>query len=98
MTQVKYALTLLEKNEQITMEELAKQIKKKHKNFNITSQHLGKVLRDSNKTRKRTRHKHLCKICDGVWNRDCNGATNIYKVSYNAIHNLNRPEYLCRGT
>ena len=37
-----------------------------------------------------------CKICDSVWNRDCNGATNIYKIVYNAIHGLERPEYLSR--
>ena len=35
--QVKYALTLLKQNEQITMFELAKLIKQKYKNFNITS-------------------------------------------------------------
>ena len=27
--------------------------------FDITSQHLGKVLRDNNKTRKRTKHQHF---------------------------------------
>jgi len=37
-----------------------------------------------------------CKTCDGVWNRDCNGATNIYKLSYNAIHKVDRPRYLSR--
>ena len=57
--QVKYALTLLKHNQQITMTELVKLVKKKYKNFNITPQHLGKVLRDNNKTRKRTRHEHF---------------------------------------
>lgn len=41
------------------MKELAKLIKKKHKSFSITPQHLGNVLRDNNKTRKRTRHSHF---------------------------------------
>ena len=41
------------------MTELSKIIKKKYKNFDITLQHLGKVLRDNNKTCKRTRHKHF---------------------------------------
>ena len=41
---------------QITMLELSKQIKKKYKDFNVTPQWLGKVLRNNNKTRKRTRH------------------------------------------
>lgn len=59
--QVKYALTLLKNNQQITMTELAKLIKKKYKDFDITPQWLGKVLRDNNKTRKRTRHEHFPK-------------------------------------
>ena len=39
------------------MFELGKLVKKKYKNFNITSQHLGQVIRDNNKTRKRTIEK-----------------------------------------
>ena len=54
--QVKYVIQKLKENEQITMEELCKIIKKKYKDFNITSQHLGQVIRDNNITRKRTRH------------------------------------------
>ena len=41
------------------MFELAKLVKKKYKNFNITPQHLGQVIRDKNRTRKRTRHEHF---------------------------------------
>jgi len=37
-----------------------------------------------------------CKSCSGVWNRDCNGATNIYKIVKNAINKIDRPSYLCR--
>ena len=59
--QVDYALKLLKKNEQISMSELAKSLKDKFKDFDITPQHLGKVIRDNNKTRKRTRHKHFPK-------------------------------------
>jgi len=43
------------------MEELHKIIKKKYKDFDITSQHLGQVIRDNNITRKRTRHEHYPK-------------------------------------
>ena len=57
--QVKYALELLKNNEQITMFELRKLIMKKYTNFKITSQHLGEVIRDSNRTRKRTKHQHF---------------------------------------
>ena len=56
---VKYAVKMLKENEQITMTELSKIINKKYKDFDITPQHLGKVLRDNNKTRKRTCHKHF---------------------------------------
>jgi hypothetical protein len=37
-----------------------------------------------------------CKSGCGEWNRDRNGSSNIYKISYQAIHNLERPSYLCR--
>jgi len=57
--QVDYTIKLLKQNEQITMLELCKQVKKKYKDFDITQQWLGKVLRDNNKTRKRTRHEHF---------------------------------------
>ena len=60
--QVKYAIRLIKQNEQITMTELKKLILDKYPSFDITSQHLGKVLRDNNKTRKRTKHKHYPKI------------------------------------
>jgi transposase len=59
--QVKYAIQKLKENEQITMKELCKIVKKKYNDFNITSQHLGQVIRDNNITRKRTRHEHYPK-------------------------------------
>lgn len=37
-----------------------------------------------------------CKKCSGVWNRDVNSATNIYRIAYNVINGLERPKYLCR--
>jgi hypothetical protein len=37
-----------------------------------------------------------CKSGCGTWNRDRNSASNIYKISYHAIHNKARPSYLCR--
>jgi hypothetical protein len=39
-----------------------------------------------------------CQNCNTVWNRDCNGATNIYKIAYNSINSIERPNYLCRNT
>ena len=38
-----------------------------------------------------------CKNGCGYWNRDTNGATNIYKIVYNAINNKERPNYLSRS-
>ena len=38
-----------------------------------------------------------CKNGCGYWNRDVNGATNIYRVAYNAINNKVRPHYLSRS-
>jgi transposase len=208
--QVKTALELLKQNEQLTMNELEIEMKKKYPTFDITPQHLGQVIRDNNKTRKRTRHEHfpkerykkpiekqtelnkfynrvkqfpmnkiicldetsvgsalkptysrcelgrrcviktsnqfvfrkftylvnefrtsyMCSKCEvgickknmvrenpkpyrsgnvlihglicckngcGYWNRDVNGATNIYKIAYNAINNKVRPNYLSRN-
>jgi len=43
----------LKQNEQITMFELAKLVKQKYNNFDITPQHLGQVIRDKNRTRHR---------------------------------------------
>ena len=186
--QVKYAIQKLKENEQITVEELHKIIKKKYKDFDIISQHLCQVIRDNNITRKRTCHEHYpkerygkpeetivifgnweqkqhmkykepikgkgmrmlfrqnnyktflvdefrtscmcsvckeetgrcekfqirtnpkpyksgnvlvhglisCKNCSNVWNRDVNGATNIYRIAKNAIKGIERPKYLCR--
>jgi len=59
--QVKTALELLKNNEQFTMNELVIDMKKKYPTFDITPQHLGQVIRDNNKTRKRTRHEHFPK-------------------------------------
>jgi hypothetical protein len=38
-----------------------------------------------------------CKNGCGYWNRDVNGATNIYKIAYNAINKKARPNYLSRS-
>ena len=41
------------------MFELAKIVKKKYKDFDITPRQLRNVIRDNNITRKRTRHEHF---------------------------------------
>ena len=45
---VKYAISLLKQNEQITMTELKKFVLDKYSSFDITLQHLGKILRYNN--------------------------------------------------
>jgi transposase len=50
-----------------------------------------------NKNNLRLVHSALsCKNCDVRWNRDCNGAKNIYKIVRNTINKKDRPNYLCR--
>jgi len=43
------------------MNELLVDMKNKYPTFDITPQHLGQIVRDNNKTRKRTRHEHFPK-------------------------------------
>ena len=38
-----------------------------------------------------------CQTCESVWNRDRNGASNIYKISEKAIKGEPRPYYLDRN-
>jgi transposase-like protein len=59
--QVDGAIDLLKHNEQISTQDLSLHMKEKFKDFDITPQHLGSVLRNNNKTRKRTRHQHFPK-------------------------------------
>ena len=59
--QVNTALELLKQNEQLTMNELLMNMQNKYPTFDITPQHVGQIIRDNNKTRKRTRHEHFPK-------------------------------------
>ena len=76
---MKYAIKLLKQNEQITLDELSKLVKKKYKDFDITSRQLGNILRDNNKTRKRTRHEHFPKIRYGTPINKQNELNKFYK-------------------
>ena len=51
--------SILQQNEQITMEQLHARLSNECFDFSITRQHLGDVVRDLNFTRKRTRHQHI---------------------------------------
>ena len=37
-----------------------------------------------------------CKSGCGLWNRDRNGSSNIYKIAETSINKLDTPSYLCR--
>ena len=37
-----------------------------------------------------------CRSCRRLFCRDNNGSSNIWKILYNAVHDLPRPAYLCR--
>jgi hypothetical protein len=51
------------------------------------------------KDEKRLIHGLLrCTSGCGLWNRDRNGSSNIYRIANNAINKLERPSYLCRET
>ena len=43
-----------------------------------------------------TNYTKTCKKCSGIWSRDVNSATNIYRLAKNTINGLEQPKYLCR--
>ena len=55
---VKYAITVLKKDQTISMKRLLEIVRKKYPKCEITSQHLGQIIRDNNITRKRTTIRH----------------------------------------
>lgn len=52
---------MIDKNEQLTIDELLFAMKQKYKDLDISTRHLGRVIRANNRTRKRTRHQHYPK-------------------------------------
>ena len=58
-----------------------------------------RVRQHPNKKKDELRLVHgllRCKSGCGLWNRDRNGSSNIYKIALKAINKLERPSYLCR--
>lgn len=53
-----HSLKIIKKNPHISINTLHELMKKKFNNYSITPQHLGKVIRDNNITRKRTTRRH----------------------------------------
>jgi hypothetical protein len=58
-----------------------------------------RIRQHPNKNKDEIRLVHgllRCKSGCGLWNRDRNGSSNIYKIAKNTINKLARPNYLCR--
>jgi len=55
---VQYAITCINDKPDIIMNDLLKEIQQKFPDISISRQHLGRILRNENKTRKRLRHVH----------------------------------------
>ena len=51
-------------------------------------------MHNNNKNKYNYKYDYVTNF--NVWNRDVNGATNIYRIAKNAINGLERPKYLCR--
>ena len=60
--QLKSALGIIDRNEQLTMGELLFEMKNKYEDFDITIQHLGIVVHINNKTRKNKETSTFSKI------------------------------------
>ena len=60
---VDFARQKLRQNQQITMEELSKQLKEEFDDFNIGRKHLGDVIRDINETRHGKTTSSCATVC-----------------------------------
>ena len=52
-------LKVLKKNQSITNPNLLNKLKSKYPDINISERHLGRIVRENNFTRKRTRRRHF---------------------------------------
>jgi hypothetical protein len=52
---------MIDKNEQLTIDELLFVMKQIYNDLDISGRHLDRVIRANNRTRKRTRHQHYPK-------------------------------------
>jgi len=89
--QVNTVLKILDKNEQITMNKMVFEMKQQYNNFNITPQHLSKIIRDNNKTRKRTRHEHFP---NERYKKPIDKKTELEKF-YNEVHKFPLNRIIC---
>ena len=89
--QVRSVVNMIDKNEQLTMDELLFSMKQKYKDLDITRRHLGRVIRANNRTRKRTRHQHYPKEC----RKQLTDKNKEMEVFYNEVHKYPLDKIIC---
>ena len=77
--QVKYILKELKENEKITMKALTSKFKKKFPDTELSRRHIGRIIRDNDKTRKRTKHFHYPSVRYGRHTNLKNDLDKFYK-------------------
>jgi hypothetical protein len=82
---------MIDNNEQLTMEELLFNMKQKYDDLDITRQHLGRVIRSNNRTRKRTRHQHYPK----ERRKQLTDKNKEMEAFYNEVHNYSMDKIIC---
>ena len=89
--QVRTAVNMIDKNEQLTMDELLFSMKQKYKELDITRRHLGRVIRANNRTRKRTRHQHYPK----ERRKQLTDKSKEMEMFYNEVHKYPLNKIIC---
>ena len=56
---VKYILKVVKNNQSITNPHLLDKLKSKYPDIKISERHIGRIIRENNLTRKRTRRRHF---------------------------------------
>ena len=89
--QVRTAVNIIDKNEQLTMDELLFYMKQKYRDLDITRRHLGRVIRANNRTRKRTRHQHYPK----ERRKQLTDKNKEMEAFYNEVHKYPLDKIIC---
>ena len=90
-THVIYSLKIIKKYPHISINKLDMLMKKKFNDYSITSQHLGKIIRDNNITRKRTKKRHYPKLRYG---KKIN-LTKELKMFYSIVDKFSLDKIIC---
>jgi transposase len=88
---VRYAISILKKDQTISMKRLLEIVRKKYHTCSITSQHLGQVIRDNNITRKRTTIRHYPELRYG----NVIDLKKELKIFYKKVNKFNIQDIIC---